>query len=266
MGRQVLAPPATPGRCRCPRSPLHRKRLGGGEELCTRPAVLHGGTTAESVGTGAGRCHGGGSAIETRRREQQPPTGACAQAECPGGVMLGGCIHPPPRRVPPGGVRTGHGAAQAVGAGPGSSHRGGRAESPTDCGDEVNARPDASQISHFFTANQGETQIRTHVRCRALVRPNSLRASARERPVSAPLARSPGVTSSRTRSLPPSPAPDCSEVGGPAACSSASAPAPARAWSASLAAPGGQRPRGFVRFRRRCHSAPGPDASTEWRV
>lgn len=140
------------------------------------------------------------------------------------------------------------------------------AESPTDCGDEVNARPDASQISHFFTANQGETQIRTHVRCRPLVCPNSLRASARERPVSAPLARSPGVTSSRTRSLPPSPAPDCSEVGGPAECSSASAPAPARAWSASLAAPGGQRPRGFVRFRRRCYSAPGPDASTEWRV
>lgn len=49
-----------------------------GGELCARPAVLHGGTTAESVGTGTGRCPGGGSAIETRRREQQPPTGACA--------------------------------------------------------------------------------------------------------------------------------------------------------------------------------------------
>lgn len=113
--RKVPVPPA-----------LSPQEAFGGGELCTQPAVLHGGTTAESVGTGAGRSHGGGSAIETRRREQQPWTGACAQAECPGGVMLGGCIHPPPRRVPPGGVRTGHGAAQAVGAGPGSSHRGGR--------------------------------------------------------------------------------------------------------------------------------------------
>lgn len=83
--------------------------------------------------------------VRSSHREAPVP-----HAECPGGVMMGRCVHPPPGRVPLGGVRTGHGVTRGVGAELGFPRREGRAESPTDYGDKVHTRPDASQILHFF--------------------------------------------------------------------------------------------------------------------
>lgn len=160
MGRQVVAPPATPGRRQCAPRPVHREMEKSSKLHAPGPRF----PTTEPL-TSLWKRAWVGTAVASLPSKPDAMRGShdgevpVPHAGCLGGVMMGARMHPAPGRVPLGGVRTGHGATRGAAAVLGFSHREGRAESPqTEV--LVNTRPQASQTLHFlFTANKGETQI-----------------------------------------------------------------------------------------------------------